>query len=437
LEQVEDTSVVAGPDRAFREGVPARRRTPSAEDHRSRQRRGSTLLDADGALRQDRPDDQYTRWSDHPVSPARARLLAAGYEAREYALLRALEQRQYLTLTQLARRFYGTTIWAREQLAPLYRERMLTRLDPTPPWMAKSIGATHRRPWVYHLDWNGRWALELGPGGDPLGPAHPRTKVRFDPTTIALPNQTTGHLLGVNEIWSFFYALARQSYATGARAPLTVGWRDEVEAQIRYGRRKTELVRPDAEIVLRVGQPPWHPDLLAREALRPAWQRADLPAADWPTAATLAAQVQAEAALAVMYRLLLLEFETGSQHPLVVEQKIQGYNTLIASQRPVWEARYGPRFPRILIVVRTEEDVLPMAALWRRTFIIQPKAGSSAVPVLVTSIPQLLRMEQQPEGLRGSGWTHAMDPEFDPAAGRKDVLPRQVTLRDALGLADL
>jgi hypothetical protein len=393
-------------------------------------------LDADGVLRQDRPDDQYMRWSAHPVNPERARLLAAGYEAREYALLRALEQRQYLTLPQIARRFYGTITWAREQLAPLYRERMLTRLDPTPPWMARSIGAAHRRPWVYHLDWNGRWALEGPPAGEPLGPGQPRARVRFDPATIALPNQTTGHLLGVNEIWSLFLGLARQSYAAGAAVPLTVGWRDEVAAQIRYGRRKTDLVRPDAEILLRVGQPPWHPDLLAREALRPPWQRAELPASDWPTAATLAARVQAEGALAVMYRLLLLEFETGSQHPLIMEQKIAGYNTLITNHRALWEARFGPRFPRLLIVVRSEEAVLPMAALWRRHFIIQPKAGSAAVPVLITSIPQLLRMEHQPEGLRGPGWTHAMDPDFDPASS-KDVVPRQVRLGEALGLGDL
>lgn len=398
-----------------------------------RGRHGSTLLDADGTLRQDRPDDQSMQWSAHPANPDRARLLAVGYEARDYALLQTLEQRRYLTLPQIARRFYGTTIWAREQLTPLYRERMLTRLEPTPPWMAKSISAVRRPPWVYHLDWNGRWALELPPGGKPLPPGTPRTKVRFDPATIALPNQTTGHLLAVNEVWSFFFALARQSY-TKAAAPVAVGWRDEDKARIPYGKRKSELIRPDAEIVLRLGPPPWSPVRLAQEALRPAWQRAELASADWPTAATLTAQVQAEATLPTIYRILLLEFESGSQHPLIVERKIQGYNTLIANHRAYWETRFGPRFPRILIVVRTEDAVLPMATLWRQSFIIQPKAGSSAVPVLVTSIPQLLRTEGQPEGLWGPCWTHAMDPAFDPTGNPNDSIPQQVTLGEALGL---
>ena len=65
----------------------------------------SPFLDADGALLQERPDDHYVPWTAYPVSPERARLLAAGYDEREVAVVRAVEARQYLTIDQLARRF--------------------------------------------------------------------------------------------------------------------------------------------------------------------------------------------------------------------------------------------------------------------------------------------------------------------------------------------
>lgn len=393
----------------------------------------SPFLDADGALLQERPDDHYVPWTAYPVSPERARLLAAGYDEREVAVVRAVEARQYLTIDQLARRFYGTPKYARKTLPQLYRDRMLARLDPTPPWMGRAIGAVRCPPWVFHLDWNGRWALELPPPGKPLTPGG--LKVHFDPATIALPHQGTGHLLGINEIWSLFLALARQS-CTAGRTPLAVGWRDEAAAQIRYGRRRVEVVQPDAEIVLRVGLPAWHPEVLAQEATRPAWQRAELAADDWPTAAQLQAQVQPDATVAAVFRTLLLEFETGSQHPSAVEKKIQGYNTLIG-QRAVWEVRFGPRFPRLLVVVRTRDAILPMVALWRQHFIIQPKPGSPAVPVLVTSIPDLVAAAGHPEGIRGACWVHAMDPDRAPDQDLKDAPPRRLRLSDALGLADL
>ncbi len=397
--------------------------------------RPSPFLDADGALLRERPDDRYVPWTAYPATPERARLLAAGYDERELAVVRAVEARQYLTIDQLARRFYGTPRYARKTLPQLYRDRMLARLDPTPPWMGRAIGAVRCPPWVFHLDWNGRWALELPPPGKPVSHQLARRQVHFDPATIALPHQGTGHLLGVNEIWSLFLALARRSYGAGGPS-LAVGWRDELAAQIHYGRRRTEVVQPDAEIVLRAGLPAWHPEVLAQEAARPAWQRAELAASDWPTAALLQAQVQPDATVTAVFRTLLLEFETGSQHPSMVEKKIQGYNTLIG-QRAVWEARFGPRFPRLLVVVRSRDAILPMVALWRQHFIIQPKPGSPAVPVLITSIPDLIAADGQAEGLRGACWIHAMDPDRAADQDLKEAPPRRLRLSDALGLPDL
>jgi len=261
--------------------------------------------------------------------------------------------------------------------------------------------AKHPEP-TYFLDWNGKMAALLRAGAEPED-ALPG----WDDKTIASLGTLDAHRLGVNEAWSLLVALARQTYAAGnATRRVTIGWRGEADAQIEWG-TPLNRVKPDAEILLcfRTARPS---ALAATD-----WQQALLTEDEWPTAAETSTAYDQEPQGSPIYRSVVLEFETGQHNRKALVAKIAGYNTLL-TQEAVYHARYGSRFPRLWLVVPGAKDRREQSLIWRKHYSIRPKRGSTAVPLVLTSLEELRAAEGQPAGLTAAPiWWHIMDPDHD------------------------
>lgn len=393
-------------------------------------------LDDKGSLLQSRPDETRFAWSKVPVGPEAALDLVAACEPREIQLLADLAARDYLTVDQITRVLYQAERTAQTHLYDLFAQRFVCRFDQTPSWMGRAVGVSQRPPGVYFLDWNGKYALE----GLAAGSGN-RSAQRLDwrPDRIAQPGATVAHQLGLNEVWSHLIAAARSTYPP-AHTPvsgmtLMVGWQDEAGAVIRYGAAAHQVVRPDAEVRLRIGPPaPRLASLGGSDAAPADWAQARLESRFWPaTPDELTAAVNAETPDGVRYRTILVEFESGAHHPAALIEKIKGYNTLFQRAQARALARFG-RIPRIVVITRDAGQVDGMVALWRTHYfmagLVTP--GSGACPVLVSSLPALKAAQAGPGGVLGRCWVNALDPEAGTGA------PCQVlTLGEALGVTGL
>ncbi len=88
----------------------------------------------------------------------------------------------------------------------------------------------------------------------------------------------------------------------------------------------------------------------------------------------------------MLYRMLLLEMETGSNDLVDVARKVGGYNRLVQGHRQAFHMAYGPS-PRVLVVVRTDAQIEGQARTWYNYCRI---GGETSV--LLTSLQLLARI---------------------------------------------
>ncbi|HKP53212.1 MAG TPA: hypothetical protein VJ183_11245 [Chloroflexia bacterium] len=124
-------------------------------------------------------------------------------------------------------------------------------------------------------------------------------------------------------------------------------------------------------------------------------------------------------------RYLFVELETGANNRANGIAKIAAYNHLY-KRRDIWEQMYGPHFPRVLVVVRTNAQLQRTVALWRGEFALRAQTA-----VLVTSLERL--RDAHSFGRRGlielPCWLDAFGTGFGEGQG-----PVWRTLDDALGI---
>jgi hypothetical protein len=149
-----------------------------------------------------------------------------------------------------------------------------------------------------------------------------------------------------------------------------------------------------------------------------SWQHAFLPMMPFPAPGQPG---DAPSPFSARYRFAFVEMETGTNNRNDLYTKIERYNRLYRIPE-IWQYMYGQKhFPRVLVVVRSKEQIERTTILWREKF-----AHHACTAVLVTSLPHLA--EVYSFGRRGlielPCW---LDVFGDPK-------PRWCTLDDALGI---
>lgn len=159
----------------------------------------------------------------------------------------------------------------------------------------------------------------------------------------------------------------------------------------RHGVSGATVAVPDG--VGAVAQPVAQPDDLPTREARPSrptnprwnptlgsWDRAVLRNIPSP-----AVMVASEKPGNLIYRSLLLEMETGSNNRKDSISKVTAYSRLVRTNERAWLGAYGVS-PRVLVVVRTDDQVEPQASIWRAHYSIQEETS-----VLVASLQTLAR----------------------------------------------
>jgi hypothetical protein len=399
---------------------------------------GTSITDLDGYLLRERPG------SDVAVGPVAAALLSKGFPARDIALLKAIEQLGVMTSEQLARAFFNSPRSAYNRLLLLAERRFLVRLGVDAATIRTAVGyggsdqvagsALPRKNPAYALDWNGYYLLS----------AHHNYPVsNWRPSTAAVITSRFGHTLGISEIWSYLVAAARATHDLDHSASdpwryrLSVGHLDEGQALLTTARASglafvsaaaastptatafgvtgtfsdahdpgrsasakagKVLLQPDAVLTVAIRQlapaqgggegtpfrnggpdlpvpfnPRWNPTLAS-------WEPALLQGIASPIITNAGEKPGAH-----IYRSLLLEMETGSNNRNDSISKVEAYNKLIRSNERAWHGAYGIA-PRVLVVVRTDNQLAPMADLWRAAYAIRGETS-----VLLASLQTLAR----------------------------------------------
>lgn len=421
---------------------------------------GTSITGSNGYLLRARPG-----W-DVPVSPAAAMLLSQGLTDRDMHILKACEQLGVLTAEQAGRAFFNDPRSAYTRLRFLESRRFLAKLsvDRSMVYRATSCGyqpafspsspvtVQDRRNPVYILDWNGYYLLTRCYG---------YAARNWQPATVGVVNARVEHNLGICEAWSYIVAAARATHdldlvaqddpsGEALRAKwshrLQVGLLNERQSSLTQKRAAAiaALARStavDAAALYEAGESDFE-DSASREAhhalLRPdacfvvgirgadrnsarasprlagfgrtedrsrsrrwdptlnSWRLAMLDRV--PTAGTMIASERTDGAA---YRSLLLELETGTNHQKALTRKVQTYNRLVRYHKHAWETAYGVS-PRVLVVVRVDDQVEDQARIWR-TCSIQDGETS----VLLTSLQTLARAfsDRVGEGNEGSSAT--------------------------------
>lgn len=397
---------------------------------------GTSITDLDGYLLRERPG------SDVAVGPVAAALLSEGFPARDIALLKAVEQLGVMTSEQLARAFFNSPRSAYNRLLLLAERRFLVRLGVDAATIRTAVGyqgshqvagsARPRKNPAYALDWNGFYLLSAH---------HNYPVTNWRPATAAVITSRFGHTLGISEIWSYLVAAARATHDLDHSASdpwryrLSVRHLDEGQALLTTSRASAlasasaasaatgtasgltgtfgdahdpgksapakagkVLLQPDAVLTVAIRQlaqaqgggegtpfrnggsdlpvpsnPRWNPTLAS-------WEPALLQGIP-PSLITSAGEKPG----ALIYRSLLLEMETGTNNRHDSISKVEAYNKLIRSNERAWHGAYG-NAPRVLVVVRTDNQLAPMADLWRSIYAIRGETS-----VLLASLQTLAR----------------------------------------------
>lgn len=301
------------------------------------------------------------------------------------------------------------------------------------------------RSWnpAFSLDQNGYFLLT----------AHHGYRARnWHASTAGAVTSRFSHTIGVSEVWSYLVAAARATQeldphmspedpwryrlnvgflterqsmltakraATAANASKSVG--DSLSHSLDSGGpdgvahtrgRSKALLRPDGALILaicelgwpddddvahgveerttpevrscNVGNARWDPSLHS-------WQQALLPVA--PPRAVMTAH---ETPGGTIYRSLLLEMETGSNHPGMLKDKVARYNWIVRNRKQAWNSVYG-QSPRVLVVVQTDDQIEMQAQIWRSQYIVQAETA-----VLLTSLQTLSRVYDSAGSWMGS-----------------------------------
>jgi hypothetical protein len=359
-------------------------------------------------------------------------------------LLKAVEQLGVMTSEQLARAFFNSPRSAYNRLLLLVERRFLVRLGVDAATIQTAVGyqgsdqaagsARQRKNPAYVLDWNGYYLLSVH---------HNYPVSNWRPATAAVITSRFGHTLGISEIWSYLVAAARATHDLdhSARDPwryrLSVWHLDEGQAQLTTARSSAlasasaasasaptatafgvtgtfgdahdpgrsapakagkVLLQPDAVLMVAIrqlgpaqqggegtpfrnggsdrsapGNPRWNPTLQS-------WEPALLQGIPPPMATSAG-----EKPGALIYRSLLLEMETGSNNRSDSVSKVEAYNRLIRSNERAWRGAYG-NAPRVLVVVRTDNQLAPLADLWRAMYAVRAETS-----VLLASLQTLAR----------------------------------------------
>jgi hypothetical protein len=112
--------------------------------------------------------------------------------------------------------------------------------------------------------------------------------------------------------------------------------------------------------------------------------------------------ISSERAGQIVYRPLLLEMETGTNHHKALTRKVETYNRLVRYHTPAWERAYGVS-PRVLVVVRSDDQIDDQARVWRTCSVLDGETS-----VLLISLQTLSRLfgNAFADGGRGA---HAVD----------------------------
>jgi Replication-relaxation len=399
---------------------------------------GTSITDFDGYLLRERPG------SEVPVGPVAAALLSEGFPSRDIALLKAVEQLGIMTSEQLARSFFNSPRSAYNRLLLLAERRFLVRLGVDAAMVRSAVGhdVSHqgadnefpRKNPAYILDWNGYYLLAV----------HHSYPVRnWRPATAAVITSRFGHTLGISEVWSYIVAAARatQDLDHAAVDPwryrLSVGFLDERQSLLTAKKASalataaataagTAAVSgafgslsiaydPDWSATMNTGKVLLQPDALLTVAIRQlraarkqegggatsgnesshlprptnprwnptleSWQPALMPGTPHPQVMSAG-----ENPGDLIYRSLLLEMETGSNNRKDSTAKVGLYNRLIRTNDAAWTGAYG-NAPRVLVVVRTDNQLDPQAAIWRAGYSIHAETA-----VLLASLQTLARV---------------------------------------------
>ncbi len=323
--------------------------------------------------------------------------LLLGCEAEERAVLDALVTRRYLSLMQIARAYYPDRGRAYRHLQVLYQARGVNRCIKISARVAGLLGDPKHPEPIYYLDWNGKMAALLRAGGGAEEPL-----AGWDAKTIATPGLVDAQQLAVNELWSLLLGAARTTHQPGVTSPsLTLGWSEDAPG-VGEANPASPLVQPSADLVLgfRVPGP--------GDFSIPDWQRAELSEDEWPAATAIGGSEDQDPPAPISYRRVVLEFETGQHNRGALVKTISGYNTL-QTQPALYQARYGHRFPQVLLVVPQAKDRREQMLVWRKHYAVSPELGRGGVPVVVASLEELRNHEAQPGGILAARiWWHIL-----------------------------
>ncbi len=385
-----------------------------------------------------------------PVGPADALRLSTGLTSRDIAVLIYIEQLGMATTEQLARAFFNSSRSAYNRLRMLSERRFLARVAADPVTVRIATGAGGKL-WDQNdalqigepRTWNP--AFSLGRNGYYLLTIHHGYRARnWQASAEGAVTSRFGHTIGVSEVWSYLVAAARATQELGIspedqwRYSLKVGFLTERQSMLTAKRaaiasksiadsrslssvsgdldgddhargRSKALLRPDGALILAIRELDWADDDNANRDIEKRsgpdgsdckvtsarwdpslhnWQQALLPAA--PPRAVLA---EHERPGSIIYRTLLLEMETGSNHPGMLNDKVARYNWLIRNRKQAWDRVYG-HSPRVLVVVQTDDQIEMQAQTWRSQYIFQVETA-----VLLTSLQTLSRVYNSAGGI--------------------------------------
>jgi hypothetical protein len=164
---------------------------------------GGIVTTGAGYLRRTRPDTYHHRWSRVPVGPVAAQELSKGLNERDHLILVFAEHLKVVTVEQLSRVFFDSTVTARNRIRLLRERRFLASPEVDHHVVSAAVGhraGSHNAPLV--LDWNGKYLLER---------LHYDLRT-WDPATVAQVSSQFGHTLCVSELWSYMVAAARATH---------------------------------------------------------------------------------------------------------------------------------------------------------------------------------------------------------------------------------
>ncbi|MEO8285030.1 MAG: hypothetical protein ABI670_01175 [Chloroflexota bacterium] len=382
-----------------------------------------------------------------PVGRAAARRYSESFGDLEENMLCMVDRLGAVTLAALARMYHNSPYTARDHMRKLCRTRYLERVPVNSVTVQRAMA--YRPPAknpTLCLGGNGYYYLR-----DILAYLPERRQAMQSDSSLSLAKLP--HRLSVSEAIAYLVAVCRATHemplkdapSSALDAPLpSVPYRcavavlNERQSAI-YADTRLTLDRRINERVVSAGtaKPLLIPDatlFLSLDTSRGSSPYAELPVpvnARWnPTLQSWRAVLLTELLTpsemrtserigATAYRGLLVEMETGMNNARTLQDKVRRYNRLYANTA-LHTALFGNGGPRVLLVVRTSDQVRNQAMLWRQAYLNRTPAS-----VVVTSLQALSQAHNQSRRalLEERLWVDVMAPQRPQTRTFLELLP--------------